>query len=199
MNNHPAPALVTAGNWRGIGQRMDIGIAIKDLGSVEISGLKRAVLDQEAAAWTERTYRQEKFDVHSDTQSILLVFCEDDWPSLTVCKEPGWDRLSVAALPVIHDIIARHYTPGGTIIRAMAARLRPGGRIRPHRDSLASFHHGHRIHLPLATNADVRFTIEGRPYPMEVGHAYEINNQKAHSVMNNGDTDRIHFIFDYVP
>jgi hypothetical protein len=34
---------------------------------------------------------------------------------------------------------------------------------------------------------------------LEVGHAYEINNQKVHSVMNKGATDRIHFIFDYVP
>ena len=28
---------------------------------------------------------------------------------------------------------------------------------------------------------------------------YEINNQKIHSVMNKGDTDRINFIFDYLP
>ena len=33
----------------------------------------------------------------------------------------------------------------------------------------------------------------------EVGQAYEINNQKTHSVMNKGPTDRINFIFDYVP
>ena len=41
--------------------------------------------------------------------------------------------------------------------------------------------------------------IEGRPYKMEVGKAYEINNQKSHSVINNGKEDRINFIFDYVP
>ena len=34
---------------------------------------------------------------------------------------------------------------------------------------------------------------------LEVGQAYEINNQKTHSVMNKGDTDRINFIFDYLP
>ena len=45
----------------------------------------------------------------------------------------------------------------------------------------------------------VRFMIDGRPYQFEVGQAYEINNQKTHSVMNKGDTDRINFIFDYVP
>ena len=41
--------------------------------------------------------------------------------------------------------------------------------------------------------------IDGRPFQLEVGQAYEINNQKTHSVMNKGDTDRINFIFDYVP
>ena len=41
--------------------------------------------------------------------------------------------------------------------------------------------------------------IDGRPYQFEVGQAYEINNQKQHSVMNKGSDDRITFIFDYVP
>jgi mannose-6-phosphate isomerase-like protein (cupin superfamily) len=41
--------------------------------------------------------------------------------------------------------------------------------------------------------------IGGRPYRFEVGQAYEINNQKHHSVMNNGSEDRVTFIFDYVP
>jgi len=34
---------------------------------------------------------------------------------------------------------------------------------------------------------------------MDIGHVYEINNQKQHSVMNNGTEGRINFIFDYVP
>jgi hypothetical protein len=41
--------------------------------------------------------------------------------------------------------------------------------------------------------------IDGRPYKFMVGEAYEINNQKTHSVMNKGAEDRITFIFDYVP
>ena len=45
----------------------------------------------------------------------------------------------------------------------------------------------------------VRFMIDGRPYQLQVGEAYEINNQKVHSVMNKGTQDRINFIFDYLP
>ena len=41
--------------------------------------------------------------------------------------------------------------------------------------------------------------IDGQPYQLEVGKAYEINNQKTHSVMNKGNEERINFIFDYVP
>jgi hypothetical protein len=41
--------------------------------------------------------------------------------------------------------------------------------------------------------------IDGKPYKFEVGKAYELNNQKWHSVMNKGKEDRINFIFDYVP
>ena len=41
--------------------------------------------------------------------------------------------------------------------------------------------------------------IDGRPYKFKVGQAYEINNQKTHSVMNKGSEARINFIFDYVP
>jgi hypothetical protein len=41
--------------------------------------------------------------------------------------------------------------------------------------------------------------IDGRPFQLQVGEAYEINNQKVHSVMNKGGADRINFIFDYLP
>jgi hypothetical protein len=34
---------------------------------------------------------------------------------------------------------------------------------------------------------------------MQVGQAYEINNQKTHSEINNGNENRITFIFDYMP
>jgi len=74
-----------------------------------------------------------------------------------------------------------------------------GGKIKPHCDTHPSFRCGHRIHIPITTNPRVRFMIDGRPYEFEVGQAYEINNQKQHSVMNKGTEDRITFIFDYVP
>lgn len=179
---------------------MDIGTRIRELGAVESGALARTILAQEEAAWREQEHRQKVHEVHRATESLVMVFTDDDaWPELTVRKEPGWRRLADAALPLMHDLIARCYPPGGAIVRAMAAKLKAGNRIDPHVDTHPSFHIGHRIHVPITTNPRVRFFIDGRPYKLQVGQAYEINNQKLHSVSNKGGEDRITFIFDYVP
>lgn len=179
---------------------MDIDTRLRDLGEVDSGPLSEAILALGNSTWHEEEYRQETFDVHRQTESIVLVFVNlDSWPELEVIKEPGWDHLAAVAVPVMHNIIDRHYPKGGTIIRAMAAKLLAGGKIAPHTDTHPSFHIGHRIHVPITTNNRVRFMIDGRPYRFEIGKAYEINNQKNHSVMNKGAEDRITFIFDYVP
>ncbi len=179
---------------------MNIEERLRELGEVETSALAEAILGLEERAWHEEEYRQQAFDVHRQTESVVLVFVNlDDWPDLEVFKEPGWDRLADVAMPVMHDVIDRFYPKGGAIIRAMAAKLLAGGRITPHTDSHPSFHIGHRIHVPITTNNRVRFMIDGRPHRLELGKAYEINNQLNHGVMNKGKEDRITFIFDYVP
>lgn len=179
---------------------MNIDEPLRVLGDIDVAPLQEAILAQESEAWEEQRYRQEEYEVHRRTRSIVLVFTDGKgWPAIEVRKEPGWDRLAGVAAPLMQDIIARWYPPGGTIIRAMAARLAAGGRIDPHRDSHPSFHASHRIHVPVTTNPRVRFTIDGRPYHLEVGKVYEINNQLRHSVTNKGAEDRITFIFDYLP
>ena len=178
---------------------MDIGIPIKDWGEVDTTLLREAILNQDDFAWDEDDQRQEDYDVHRQTRSIVMLFASQTWPRVTLTREKGWDRISDVANPIMAEIIERFYPPGGTIIRAVAAKLAAGGVITPHIDSLQSFVHGHRIHIPVTTNKLVRFMIEGRPYRFEIGHVYELNNQKVHSVMNAGKEDRISFIFDYIP
>lgn len=177
---------------------MDIEGSVRELGPVDIEPLQRAVLGMEQSAWEAQQYRQKAYSVHEQTQSLVLVFCHG-WPELQVTKEPAWDPLHEVAVPLMHGLLAKHYPPGGTIIRAMAAKLVAGGIISPHRDTHPSFTHSHRIHVPLTSNEGVRFMINGRPHRFEPGQAYEINNQRNHSVMNTGKEDRITFIFDYLP
>jgi hypothetical protein len=111
-------------------------------------------------------------------------------------RRSGWDHFSAPANALIDEIIARHYPPGGRIIRAMAAKLLAGGRIALHRDAHPSFAASHRIHVPLVTNPNVDFLIRGVNHHLEEGTAYEVSNLDYHAVTNRGE-DRIHFIFDY--
>ena len=177
---------------------MNIDQPLKDLGSIDYEPLRDAIINLDKEAWHENETRQEIFDVHRKTSSLMLVFC-DGWPEIKVTKEEAWDRLAKVAVPVMQDVINRFYEPGGTIIRAMAAKLHAGERISPHVDKHPSFHIAHRIHIPITTNEHVRITIAGRPYELQLGRAYEVNNQSTHSVMNRGKDDRITFIFDYMP
>ena len=178
---------------------MDIGVPIKDLGALDATPLREAILAQDEVAWDEDAQRQVDYDVHRQTRSIIMIFASQTWPRVVVSREKGWDRIAEAANPIMDEIIERHYAPGGTVIRAVAAKLLAGATIPPHIDSLPSFAYGHRIHVPITTNNLVRFMIDGRPHKFEIGHVYEINNLKTHSVMNAGKEDRITFIFDYVP
>jgi len=179
---------------------MDIGIPLRELGAIDVEPLRATILALSPDQWLLDQRRQKDYDVHRRTESVVMVFTDGSgWPAITVSRESGWDMLAETAVPLMQDIIARHYTPGGTIIRAMAAKLLPGEVIIPHRDTHPSFAYGHRIHVPITSNSRVRFMIDGRPYRFELGQAYEINNQLTHSVMNKGAESRITFIFDYVP
>ena len=179
--------------------KMNIDTPLRKLGEIDSSTLRNAVLQLDESAWQANRQRQNDYEVHRQTESIVLVFCDGPVDDLVVSREQGWALLADAAVPVMHELIARAYPPGGTIIRAMAAKLLAGGRINPHFDSHPSFRRSHRIHVPLTTNARVRFMIDGKPHRFETGQAYEINNQLTHSVINSGSEDRVTFIFDYMP
>jgi hypothetical protein len=179
---------------------VDIDEPLRELGEVDVEPLRDAILELGEESWGQNEHRQLEYQVHRNTRSVVLVFTDgSNWPDIEITKEAGWDALAQVAVPLMHQIITDHYAPGGTIIRAMAAKLMAGSVISPHTDRHPSFHYGHRIHIPITTNSRVRFMIDGRPYRLTVGNAYELNNQKNHSVMNKGSEDRITFIFDYVP
>jgi len=179
---------------------MDIDVPLRELGAIDTTALSESILGLEDVVWLEDEYRQKSFYVHNLTRSIILVSVDDNkWPERDVRHGPGWDRLGDVAMPVMEEIIKQHYPTGGEVIRAVAASLTAGGNIKAHTDLHQSFHCAHRIHVPITTNPKVWFTIDGRPYQLKVGRAYEVNNQKQHSVANKGTEDRITFIFDYIP
>ena len=99
---------------------MDIEGSLRELGQVDSNPLIEAVLSQDEEAWEANQYRQQAYDVHTQTESLVMVFC-DGWPEMKVTKESAWDDLKETAVPLMRHIIDNFYPAGGTVIRAMAA------------------------------------------------------------------------------
>ena len=72
-----------------------------------------------------------------------------------------------------------------------------GGVIHPHVDANPAALWPHKIHVPITTNEKVTFFIGDEGHKLEVGKAYEVNNLGMHAVTNEGESDRIHLIFEY--
>lgn len=177
---------------------MLIDTPIRPLGHVDATPLTERILATAESAWYTDHRRQDAYEVHAETQSIILVFFTG-WPEVRVSHAQGWDAFNDVAMPVIDTLVARHYQPGGLVLRVVLARLLPGKRIDLHYDRHPSFDIAHRIHVPLLTNPGVEFTVGPERLTLRPHHAFELNNKMPHSVVNGGETARVHLIFDYAP
>ena len=71
---------------------MNIQEAQRCLGTVAADALRERILAQEDSAWNEHLLRQEVYDVHRETESIVMLFCDESWPEGEIHREPGWER-----------------------------------------------------------------------------------------------------------
>ncbi|GGH72070.1 hypothetical protein HNQ91_003362 [Filimonas zeae] len=85
------------------------------------------------------------------------------------------------------------------IMSVRLLNLQSGAVIKPHRDFELCFEKGEaRLHVPVFTNAQVRFLCEDDLVPMQEGQCWYLNANITHSVANHGVTDRIHLVIDCV-
>lgn len=55
-----------------------------------MAALREAILAQEPEAWHEQLNRQQDYEVHRDTESIVMLFCDESWPDEgEIYQEPG--------------------------------------------------------------------------------------------------------------
>jgi len=162
----------------------------------DVAAIRQKVAALPAEKWRESD-RERLFDVHRDTQALLLVHFEDfqyekpDYRAL-------YAELQGELGPVI-NYVRDYYRNNGFIVRLILAKLVAGGRIPKHTDAGYSLLHCHRVHLPIVTNEGVVFHVGGEEINMQAGELWEINNGTVHAVENRGDSDRIHLIVDWMP
>ncbi len=68
---------------------MDFGDDQRCLGPVNTQQLSARILSQEPAAWAEQALRQQIYEVHKDTESIVMLFCDESWPDGEIYREAG--------------------------------------------------------------------------------------------------------------
>ena len=76
--------------------------------------------------------------------------------------------------------------------------LGPGATVPPHVDIKYYWRTHIRIHIPIITNPDVRFTCGGKTVHMAAGECWVFDTFQDHTVENAGHEQRIHLVLDTV-
>jgi hypothetical protein len=172
--------------------------SIRRLGTVEITRLRDAVLALPEAVWdAENASKPNRFGALGTTRHVVFRFVSNflDWRESY--DRPLWNEWKNLLEPVLAAATAPYAYEHGAFPRVMLARMAPGGVIYPHRDENPAAKWPHKIHVPLQTNEDVGFYVDGVRYHFAEGEVVEVNNMGVHAVENRGSTDRVHLIFEY--
>jgi hypothetical protein len=176
-----------------------------DLGSVAVGDIA-SFISGWTYEWTVDTQRQslnlrpdeaQSQNPQKDTQAYFIAQYALQW-------QPGGEYRSAIlnsdlynlVLPIVTELETRHNGKHG---RVFLAKLPAKKTITPHADWQEYLLVCRRNHIPIITNADVRFTVGDETKVMKTGEVWEINNSKVHSVVNGGEDDRVHLIVDIIP
>lgn len=149
---------------------------------------------------------QESFTAHFNKADY-----EGEWTAIGL-RTPGGKQQAIYA----HDLHSESYRDTDLlkscpyfkeVIKAIECEkesvrllnLRPGSRIKEHTDYMLGYEDGvFRIHVPIKTNAQVVFRINGERVDMKPGECWYGNFNLPHTVENNGYSDRVHLVMDCI-
>lgn len=141
---------------------------------------------------------------HKPLADWILAIPFEDWPQQRRLDD-GKIRPSMVTDLEWHDFARRTDQTVSGIMHAhfgdylayqrMLSVVMPGHSIAPHIDEQGK-NWVCRVHVPLISNDRSFFIVEGRPQYFDPGFAYRVDTTKEHAVTNDGDTPRIHFMFD---
>lgn len=163
-----------------------------DLTTIDVGPIKKAIDELGESAWYENRFRQHNFKVHHQTNTLFLI-----WSRPGTIQNPLYSHFENVLKPIM-DFIKKFYGYSTHVwTNIIFAKLGPGDEVFSHIDVSKQLRNGHRIHLPIETNDDVHFMIDGKLIHFREGQLFEFDNTRMHSVKNNGSTPRIHLIIDY--
>lgn len=150
----------------------------------------------EQIAWTDHFVPQH----YEGSWSVIPLRAPEgaQHPIQMIYSDPGGssfvDTPWLAHCPYFQQVIAT-FQCRVDAVRLM--KLTPGSVIKEHRDHDLAFEYGAaRLHIPVTTNPDVAFILNGEPVVMQEGECWYLRLSDPHAVMNHGQTDRVHLVID---
>jgi hypothetical protein len=175
------------------------GKNLRVIATVDIAKIKELINNLTEDDWLENTSRQTFFNNHSRTVTYFMVDYDLGWTS-----DAGYQpkilrpdsELWKAILPIVNLLEEYH---DGRVGRVIIPKLLSGGTISAHRDSGEYLESVRRHHLPITTNENVFFAVDGEVVNMREGEIWEIHNNLIHEVENLSHEDRVHILIDIIP
>ena len=165
------------------------------IGSADISALLERVRDIPESQWNaENEYKPNKYAQLNDTRHVMFRFVKQE-SMFDYYDCPLWDEWKDVVLPVMEQAAKGLGYKNYRFPRVMLARLPAGGEISTHIDREASSY-SHKIHVPLITNPETRFSVGKEDVHLPAGDIVEVNNKRLHGAKNAGKNDRVHLIFE---
>ncbi|MDR3509207.1 MAG: aspartyl/asparaginyl beta-hydroxylase domain-containing protein [Caulobacteraceae bacterium] len=118
---------------------------------------------------------------------ILMIYPD---PMATVFEDAPW----LARAPYLRAVLGAFGCP---LQGARLMRLAPGASILEHRDHDLTLAEGKaRLHIPIQTNPDARFRLNGTAVTMAPGEVWYLRLSDPHEAANAGDRERVHLVID---
>jgi len=156
-----------------------------DLEVVDRDWIDHAVRQNYEGNWSVLPLRHKAGATHP----VMMIYAD---PAATEFVEGPL----LAQTPYFREVLAQFRCPL-RVVRLM--RLTPGSVIKPHYDhNLAAEWGAARVHVPITTNPDVEFLLNGTPLAMAPGEVWYLRLADEHAVANRGTTDRVHLVIDCI-
>jgi aspartyl/asparaginyl beta-hydroxylase (cupin superfamily) len=159
--------------------------------------MKAEVASLEAAHWKQH-YNKSHYEggwtvlplrsINGETENIFAVHTE------VASAGQYQDTVLLQSCPYLQSVL-QAFQCEKTAVRLM--KLQAGALIKEHRDTALRFEEGEvRLHIPVVTNPDVSFYLDGEKLQLKEGECWYMNLCLRHRVQNEGLTDRVHLVMD---
>ncbi|SFD63636.1 Cupin domain protein [Chitinophaga sp. CF118] len=134
-------------------------------------------------------------DFNGDWRSISLRSASGESNDIYAHANGAYKNTPVLArMPYVKEILDA-WNCEKEAIRLLS--LAPGSVIKPHKDPGCAYRDGtFRIHIPIITNPGVYFTIADEKLQLLAGECWYMDFSAMHSIVNLGNTSRVHLIMD---